>query len=1049
MNQSQPSNIRQLFPAERRLHSSSHMGCDEPTNTHRITNTHRDSTLQSSQESTSKSLAQQQQQQDLEDPRKLLELRKTNSHRTKTHRDSSRQSSQEFTRKSLAQEEDEEEDLEDPRKLLELRKSSHKLSMQLASQTELSTMNLSTPCGNISGSNRVSPPPSASSLDSIKGNRKRKWNCKSRLMRSTCCLAQEHGGDYATRTITALRVALGSGVTFASLVIPEATAELGVVWVGHIWYHVNIATSLGASVPKVFAFGKSIVLVSLVSWPVAYGLTFLEKEWIASIVFPIAIFFLSLIIMTSPQITSNSLMLVVMYIIVALPFGVWVWWKPVAWIGTYFVCLAIAVLVNIFPFPNLALNKTCHQLERFEKDITMLLLSTKIYSNNNGTNVKRARQAISTIEFMSTRIAATIASLKAELPATKVELRLLRWCGGAQAGRDLEAWIQQAERLLDPLQQLRSAVMQKVLGEGSNSSSPELAEAKVVLNGVIGSSRDRLIDAMVASIAVSHAWAHPSERRNILPNVKTELRQALLDCEHSFHLAICNAAHHKMEGASQREQTPLFAHLTRRMASFHAIFAVAESLLRYLENHDRLEDDKQGQNMEGRPKRKCCNPVRQKLSSYKTFCLQRWKWHSKDDRRMALKTALGMVFASFFVSMPYLKDMAAPYGTWPGITIAAVNQSTTGSSFHKAVDRLMATMIAGAFSLIVADFLDNDDVFKTVALTIFTFVTIYLRNAEHAYMYTYACISVGIMLFGSAKTDYDIEGYVPQRIELIFIGIIIFVFTELLLFPRSSRKIVETTSLDFCMSMKAFFKQAIVCSEKLEVYVNELKADSKHGTNKAVVILNESKDPFQLNVLYGIQSKLKAQSDTLCKEIDSAIAEPSLGMGQPLHAESFRRLVTQQRNSERQAALLCNTISKLVQYNQQEGHPMRGGFSTWPHVHRVALQEASGAMDSICCWLESVFPDGRIRAQERNSVKAVNAASTFRSLEDIREKIVLDWSGSFEDVLQHNGFQESDPEALMLMKHGIITTIILEICRYMQDAGKSIEEIAYHFPTFQ
>ncbi|CAJ1952947.1 unnamed protein product [Cylindrotheca closterium] len=971
--------------------------------------------------------------------------------------ESKRKTSQDSTSKSSAH-----EDLEDPRTLFDLRNEAHRLSVQLASQTELSAMDSSTsPCcgghttnvGDASKTSLSSLPTSVALRENhkdIKGNnnddeqRKKQWW---RWCKSPLCLrlAQEHGGDYFGRTLQAIRVAFGSALIFGTLVVPEATAPLGAAWIGHIWYHVNISTSLGAALPKVIAFSKSIVLATLVSWPVAYGLSFLDSHQ-QSIVFPFAVLFLSLLIMTCPQITTNSLMLVVMYVIVASPFGGWIWWKPMAWAGSYFICLAIAVLVNIFPIPNLALSKSCRQLNRFEKDMTMLLLSTKDYSNNNGTNVKRARQAISTIEFMSTRIAATIASLKEELPATKVELRLLRWRSGAQAGRDLEAWVQQAENLLHPLQQLRAALMQKVLGEDGNYSSPALAQAKVTLNTEIAPSRDRLVDAMVVSIAVCHAWAHPSEHGTILPNVKAELRQALLACEHSFHVAICKAAH-KVEGSSHREQTPFFAHLTRRMSSFHSLFALAESLLRYLEVHDvpkQLDDGTRDDMVQELPKRKCCNPVRQKLGAFMAFWLQKWKWHNEDDRRMALKTGLGMVFASFFVSMPYLKEMAAPYGTWPGITIASVNLATTGSSFQKAADRLMATMIAGAFSLIVGDFFHNNDVFKIVTLVLFTLVMIYLRTPEHAYMYTYSCISVAMMLFGSVKTGYNIEGYVPKRIEMIFIGVIIFAFTELLVFPRSSRKIVQSTSLDFCMTMRDFLRQAVRCSEKLEAHVNESKEYPQHGTNS---VMNDSKDPFHSQVLFEIHSKLKAQADKLSNEIDSAIAEPSLGMGQRLQADSFRRLVRQQRSCERQAALLCNTLSKLAQYYLLGEHSIRDSFSKWAHVHRTTLLEASAMMDSICCWLESVFADGRIRAQEGNSVKAVNAASTFRSLEDVRLKIVSDWSKSFDDFVQHNGFEESEPEAVMTL--GITTTTILELCRHMQEAGKNIEEIAYHFPTFQ
>jgi hypothetical protein len=46
-----------------------------------------------------------------------------------------------------------------------------------------------------------------------------------------------------------------------------------------------------------------------------------------------------------------------------------------------------------------------------------------------------------------------------------------------------------------------------------------------------------------------------------------------------------------------------------------------------------------------------------------------WKWHNPDSFRLALKTAMGMVLASLFVSIQYLYEIAAPFAIWPGLTI--------------------------------------------------------------------------------------------------------------------------------------------------------------------------------------------------------------------------------------------------------------------------------------------------------------------------------------------------------------------------------------------
>eukprot|EP00980_Cylindrotheca_fusiformis_P005889 scaffold1239_cov130-Cylindrotheca_fusiformis.AAC.2 len=877
-------------------------------------------------------------------------------------------------------------------------------------------------------------------------------------------LAREHGGDYGTRITTAARTALGSGLMFSTLVFPDRTDLLGMVWVGNIWYHVNISNSFGASLTSVLYFARSTIITTVVfSWPLALLFNYLKHEGnnhrLVNILFPIAIFGVSFLILTCPQLTSNTLMVVVMFIVVAAPIANPMYWlKPFGWVATYFICLAIAVLMNVAPFPNFALHTTRNKLKQLERDLTMLLLAIKEYSNNNGTNLKLARKAISTMEFKYTRIFETINTLQEKLPAALVELKLKTSCfggsgGGGRCGQDLVEWVQHSKTLLEPLKHLRSALVQKVLGEESTFSSPSLARAKVVLNQEISPSRDRLVDATVSSIALCHTWADPTKHDPSAQHQqqREELRTALQECKRSFHKAICKAADEiGSKGSchqSSKEQQSLFAHLTRRMSAFHSLFALAENIVNFLEQHNNNEE------IQSRPsshKKPCCRHLFQWCSMIWAFCRRPWKWRNPDELQMAIKTSMGMVLAALFVSIPYLKDVSAPYGIWPGITVASISMPSRGSSFIKAADRLMATMIGGAFSLLVADFFPgNRDSVKIGALTVFSFIMIYLRDKNHAYMFTYSCITIGCMLFGSGASDYDISGYVPKRIELIFVGVLIFGFVELLLFPRSSRKIVEGAALDFILSTRDFLKQAVKCSEQMETFVNQSGCLDDNQSDclddKSTVYSNEK--PFDLSELAKAHAKLKAHSSKLAMETGPAISEPSLGFGMPLHASSFRRLVANETATERQAALLCNALGTLATYYQQGGHPIRDLNNNWPHVHTGFLRDVADCMDTICDLLDAAFVDGRIRAQEGNSVEAVNAAATFRSLEDVRLKIVSEWSDSFQKFVHQNGFDDSDPHAMMTL--GITTTVIMEMCEQMQQAGRNLEEIAYRFPEIQ
>jgi hypothetical protein len=298
------------------------------------------------------------------------------------------------------------------------------------------------------------------------------------------------------------------------------------------------------------------------------------------------------------------------------------------------------------------------------------------------------------------------------------------------------------------------------------------------------------------------------------------------------------------------------------------------------------------------------------------------------------------------------------------------------------------------------------------------------------------------MLFGSINVDYDITGYIPKRIELIFVGVVIFTLVELLLFPRSSRKIVEGLTFQFFLSIRDFLAQAKSCCEKMEHYVVETSHD-RSSIPYTKFLFKKVDDPFDLKDLAEKHDKMKKQLTKIKDEIDAAIVEPNVGLALPIHTESFRGLVNNQQNCELQAAMFLNALNQLSKYYLQEGHPIRE--INWPSLHTRFLQDASQSVTQECLWLMSVFHDGRIRAQGGSSVKAVSAAASFRSLEDVRLKIIAEWSTNYEDFISLEGFERSDPVAIMTL--GNTTSIILELCRHLQKAGKNLEEIAYRFPA--
>ena len=787
--------------------------------------------------------------------------------------------------------------------------------------------------------------------------------------------------------------------------------------------HSNISDSFGSAITSVKGYLLSIILTTAFSWPIGL-LIKMTSQSNASILLPFIVFVMSFIIMSCPQVTSPNLMILVMYIVVASNVREDISrFEPLGWAATYIIGLSIAIIVNIFPFMRSSAYLLHKKMSRLEKDFTILLMQCKIYADHTATAPIISRVTSATIDMISARIIKNVKAIKKSLSSAKVELR---WQCKSRAINDLDEWVHQLEKLLAPVRSLQNALTQHVLGEDLGLSSPLLLRVKKIIKEDVISSRNRMIDAMIAAIVVCDAWADPESHKRVLPDVEDELRAAMEECALNLNRSILRSA--KLLSDDAHSNVPIFAHMIRRTTAFDALFEFAESLLEYLKHH-RWEQlcfvgDSQDVGKLSCPMDSC---------SFFNFIQKRWLWRDPEKRRIALKTSVGMAISSLFVSIDYLWSIAEPFGVWPGLTIASVSLGNTGSSFHKAQDRLFGTLLAAAYALLVSDlFPGNRDTVKIPAITLFTFFIIYMRNSEHAYKFTYAATSIGSMLYGSVKNNFNIEGYIPKRIELIFVGVVVFSFVELLLFPRSSHEMVEHLGFELFFSFRDFMRQASICVQHIELYVENFESS---------VLEQDGKLQFQK--LEELQKKLKAKCSKIKTELESGINEPHIGLSLKLNAHAFRALTKAFGDCETQTYLLLKSLTNLAKWIQDDNHPIRS--INWAPEFAGFLGETLAKLDYSCDWLKSAFPDTRIRPQKGNSVRAVIAAATFRGLDDIRLKTISQCSVMYRQYVHNEGLHSNDPAAVLTI--GITLTYILDICRHLQKAGKNLEQITYQFPT--
>ena len=914
--------------------------------------------------------------------------------------------------------------------------------------------------------------------------------------------ATDHGGNYKQRLDEATRVALASFTLFSVYIFPK-NFFLEIAWIGNLFMLVNSqGNSLGSALQGFRSLSYSIVLVTCVCFPIAYLLD-QSSTTVARILFPPIIFIVTFGIITCPFLTAPNAMLAVMYISLSStvhPDSSIEWWQPLNWTVTYIVGLFTAIIFQILPYPNPAMSAINHDLERFVKDLTMFLYQAKRYS---ATVVKEspteARAAIACMEMLQERLERTVTQLQTSLPAALTELRVWSafrrfWSCCVLIGQDklswrddilqrqkiLVDWVQQTYDLMVPLKSVQIALTQRVLGEEHHIYDEALRKAKGIINDETEDSRSRLLDAMIASIAVSHAKARPIDRtrglnkggnknegqRNQTPlsdkEMCQEISSALEQSKADFHEAMKKASLVLMENCRLQEKgvnKPVFAYLTRRMVSFTAIFQFAKHMCDYLDEQEAkhsvtAKEDvqrKQPQNEEGKG---VWNGITDQIMK---LWRKKWNFHDRDSFRLALKTCIGMVLASLFFAVPYLYDVASPFALWPGLTIAGVNLSDTGSSFHKALVRIFEEGDLDLFHLGCS----SHDTFDFAGSTIWNtfrwslcvsrdqFISRHKSGysqdpSNHSFHFlfflsqdTRSCSSLPVwIIFYWCHAFWCLRrwgGWACTQADRTDIsGSAYICLCGASFISKKQQAPGGEVSSPFFPTVQDFTKQAATCTRLLNTSSSKQDCESSDC---------EDEDPFELRSLTTIVHNLEGLASKLKKELKSGIDEPNFGLSLRLDAENFRGLTARIQSVQVQARLILQSIQEVIHCYKTKNHPIRK--TKWPLMHARFLQDTALTTENSCERLLAVFPDGHLRPQSSNALESIIAASSFRMFQDVRLRIMVDWDSLYYESVEH---VEGNVDPVAVISVSVATTYILEFCRYLQCTGKCVEGIARSFP---
>ncbi|KAL9182904.1 hypothetical protein ACHAXT_004183 [Thalassiosira profunda] len=883
--------------------------------------------------------------------------------------------------------------------------------------------------------------------------------------RSSCSMPFRRGGqpwsnrepfrmtkEFRDRIAAAVRASSASASALGLLVF-ASPVPLPAAWIGNVLALSTLKTTLGDTYCSARDIFIPLIPVALASWGTSALLDSLTTT-VYSVLLPVAtVVWCGVVFLCPwPWLKSKNLMLTISYLTIASPLSLREsgydnnglarehygrWFSP-GLLATCTIGLCVGLAIHAFTLPTkkstTASRSAPTLMNRLAGETQQLLFAVTEYLQNIGQSSSDARQARTLIEYYVKRMEKTLCELEALLPAMKVEKKLC-------STKNLEAaerFVECSKKQLKHAELLRLATTQQFLGEEFTSLNATVRGVKTTMSTNLGFAVEQLAleySKSQKALLFCSPDANDVERDIVdsldacLSRYREAMKQAISDAERLLQ---------NNDAASRSTTGPLIRQRVAFLAVFSFVYELRET---FASNGKETQDDEASKTAMQRVKSGLTMP---------------WLWSDIEKRRAALKTAMGMGIASLWVSFPYLRGYVAyPQSVWVGLTVASVSLDTTGATYTKSLDRLYATLIAAGYALFVGKVFDpSNNIAKLAAVVVATFGATLVTNYDRPYASRYAATSVGSILFGSIEKGIAVHDYVPLRIMLIFIGTITFLCIELLVFPRSSRTMVQAQSLQFYEDLEHFlFDSSKVCASiptfhKGTTTSNEEDYGSLVELNP-LWMLREGKE--NVSITDDLSEDLETVKKTVAltkSELKPAMAEPSLGLNVAIDAAGYEGLLSEQVGITQQLDLLITTLKSLIGYHTQmeKEHPVRSLH--WPALLSASLTSMAQQLSDCANKLRQVFPNGLCRPGHRDASEVIRAVASFRQFEDVILSTLSDVEerhATFLNSICVDGNVRYTPGFRLTL--ALAVSAILTIGRSLYNCGKHLETIIQSFPV--
>jgi hypothetical protein len=402
-----------------------------------------------------------------------------------------------------------------------------------------------------------------------------------------------------------------------------------------------------------------------------------------------------------------------------------------------------------------------------------------------------------------------------------------------------------------------------------------------------------------------------------------------------------------------------------------------------------------------------------------------------------------MGIAALWLTEPMLISTSSGHGSWVGITIGAIHVADNDASVAKAGNRMVGTLIAAGFALIM---LNTTAIQYTAAwlplLSLFISACHFWRHlmdGSYFYVIQVAAFTSALLVLQPgtltpSTAGESVETYVVNRTVMVLYGCVIYTIVQKIFLPVDSRALFES-------EIFKFVPLASKCFEAMQTLLPPADTPTAAPLRSA-----SEQEPTTIANLREAMAALRTSTMSASKLYTTASHALYFGVTLPFPSRAFQGLLSEQSLSVKLLDVLCANLAHTLDYlpTESDDHA-RLVTKLLRNVLAPVLQQVQ-----TCAEQQALFVD----ALRSGSVASAFGASLYDPLQhfcgfrQVVEELSRVYVELVEEELGRLVRQQTDLiERPLVGSLSLVLYALVSFCESMIRVGSHLEQVIGEHPV--